>query len=77
MLTIDDIRARERRLGELSRGLMKERAIIREANDPFLYLERLAYLHALGDALAGGETARVTLAKALVRINSEKPADAA
>jgi hypothetical protein len=26
---------------------MKERAIIREANDPLLYLERLAYLHAL------------------------------
>jgi hypothetical protein len=77
MLTLHDIRARERRLGELSRGLMKERAIIREANDPFLYLERLAYLHALGDALAGVETARVTLAKALARIDWQKPANAA
>jgi hypothetical protein len=77
MLTIHDIRARERRLGELSRGLMKERVIIREAEDPFLYLERLAYLHALGDALAGVETARVVLAKALARIDSEKAVDAA
>jgi hypothetical protein len=77
MLTLDDMRARRRRLGERSRGLMKERAIIREANDPLLYLERLAYLHALGDALAGVETARVTLAKALGRIDSGKTADAA
>jgi hypothetical protein len=77
MMTIDDVRGRERRLGELARGLMKERAIIREANDSLLYLERLAYLHALGDALAGVETARVTLPKALARIDSGKPADAA
>jgi hypothetical protein len=77
MLTIDDIRAREHRLGELSRGLLKERAIIREANDPLLYLERRYYLVALDDTLAGVETARVTLARALMRIDSEKPADAA
>jgi hypothetical protein len=67
MLTIDDIRARERRLGELSRGLMKEQAIIREAEDPFLYLERRYYLVALDDALTGVETARVVLTKALSR----------
>jgi hypothetical protein len=58
MLTIDDIRARERRPGELSRGLKKERAIIREANDPLLYLERLTYLHALGDEKASGSGER-------------------
>jgi hypothetical protein len=59
------------------RPATKERVIIHEANNPLLYLERLDYLHALGDVLAGVETARVTLAKALVRIDSEKPADAA
>jgi len=53
MLTVDDIRARERRLSELSHGLLKERAIICEANDPFLYLERLAYLPALGRSRDG------------------------
>jgi hypothetical protein len=64
MLTIDDIRARECRLGELSRGLMKERAIIREAQDPLLYL-------------AGVGTARLVLAKTLGRIDSQQPASVA
>jgi hypothetical protein len=77
MLSVDDLRARQERLGELSRELIKERAVIREANDPLLYLERLRYLQALGEAIAGVETARITLAGALGRIDSRKPADAA
>lgn len=56
---------------------MKEKAIIREAQDPLLYLERRHYLAALDDAIAGIETARVTLAKALLRLGDEAKAGAA
>jgi hypothetical protein len=37
-------------------------------NDPLLYLERKAYLHALHDALAGVEGARVALARVRQRL---------
>jgi hypothetical protein len=47
---------------------MKEVQLIREADDPLLYLERLAYVEALREAVAGLEDARVALAKALQRI---------
>jgi hypothetical protein len=65
MITVNDLEARLARLEELSRGLAKERVIISEGNDPLLYLERKAYLSALADILAGVESARVALAKAL------------
>jgi hypothetical protein len=39
-----------------------------EADDPLLYLERLAYVEALREAVAGLEGARVALARALQRI---------
>jgi hypothetical protein len=52
----------------LSRGLAKEAILIREGNDPLLYLERKAYLGAIQDTLAGVEAARVTLAKARQRL---------
>ena len=45
--------------------------MVKACQDPFLYLERRAYLTALGDALAGVESARVTLAKALHRLGRE------
>jgi hypothetical protein len=45
------IAARVQRLDMLSRGLACEFSLIREANDPMLYLERKAYLSAVGDAL--------------------------
>jgi hypothetical protein len=47
---------------------MKEVVLIREADDPLLYLERLAYLEALRGAVARLEGARITLAQALQRI---------
>jgi hypothetical protein len=68
MITINDLEARLARLEELARGLAKETVIIREGNDPLLYLERKEYLSALADIIAGVEPARVTLAKALHRI---------
>jgi len=68
MLTVEDVRRRMARLDELVRGLAKERTIIRAADDPLLYLERRKYLCALDDALHGIDTARITLAKALVRL---------
>jgi len=77
MLTISDVRARLARLEQLSRGLAKERAVIREAEDPLLYLERRKYLCALEDARFGVEAARIALARALERIDGQGTAEAA
>ena len=60
--------ARVERLDQLSRGLSKEVILVRQGNDPLLYLERKAYLGAIQDALSGVEAARVTLAKARQRL---------
>jgi hypothetical protein len=73
-MTVDDLAARARRLDRLVRGLMKEVVVIREADDPLLYLERLACVEALRGAVAGLEGARVALAKALQRIRDGKGA---
>lgn len=70
VITAAEVTARVKRLDELSRGLSKEVAIWREGNDPLLYLERKAYLNAIQDALAGVESARVVLARAMQRINA-------
>ena len=69
-----DMAAPARRLGRLALGLMKEVVLIREADDPLLYLERLAYVEALRGAVDGLEGARVTLAGALQRIPDGKGA---
>lgn len=74
MLTADDLKARHRRLGELSRGLMREVAVIREAEDPLLPRERRAYLAALSNALAGIESARAALAGAALRLDADSRA---
>ena len=66
------IQARLERLERLSRGLAKEVVVVRQGNDPLLYLERKAYLNAIQDALAGVETARVVLARALQRIGENQ-----
>ena len=42
-----------------------------DADDPLLYLERKAYLAAIGHAIGGVEAARVVLAKALARLGSQ------
>jgi hypothetical protein len=71
MFQASDLRARIRRLDELTRGLMKEVVHVEDAQDPLLYLERRAYLAALREAVGGLETARVTLARALQRLQEE------
>jgi hypothetical protein len=64
-MTLADLQARVRRLDQLARGLAKEISLWKDCNDPLLYLERKAYLSGIQDALAGVETARVALAKAM------------
>jgi hypothetical protein len=65
--------ARVERLDQLSRGLAREVSLIRQANEPMLYLERKAYLSGMGDALQGIESARVVLAKACQRLDGHGP----
>jgi hypothetical protein len=67
-MTLQAIAARVERLDELSRGLAKELTLIREADDPLLYVERKAYLGALGRVLSGVEEARVALARVRQRL---------
>ena len=62
------IRARHTRPDQFSRGLAKEAVVIKDGKDPLLYVERRDHLAALQDALAGVESARVVLAKALHRL---------
>jgi hypothetical protein len=70
-MTIDDVQARIDRLDELAKGLTKEQAIVRAAEDPMLSLERRAYVVAIADALFGVEAGRAVLAAALQRIRRE------
>jgi hypothetical protein len=72
VIELADLKARVRRLDELTRGLAREVSIWKEADDPLLYLERRAYLKAIQDALAGVESARVVLARARQRLEAER-----
>lgn len=69
-MNLADLTTRISRLDELARGLAREVALWKEGNDPLLYLERIEYLRAIQDVLAGVEAARVTLAKAKQRLTS-------
>jgi hypothetical protein len=71
-MTLQAIAARVRRLDDLGRGLAKEIVQVREADDPLLYVERKAYLVALGRVLAGVEGARIVLARARQRLEGER-----
>jgi hypothetical protein len=71
-MTLDGLRARVRRLDALARGLAKEVLLWKPCDDPLLFVERKAYLAAVRDALAGAETARVILAKAVQRFEQER-----
>jgi hypothetical protein len=51
-MTVDNLAARARRLDRLAMGLMKEVVLIRQAADPLLHLDRLAYVEALRGAVA-------------------------
>jgi hypothetical protein len=68
---LQDIKARVRRLEELTVGLTRERVRWEEAADPLLYLERREYLQAIREAISGIEGARVVLVKACQRIDAE------
>jgi hypothetical protein len=63
-----DIPSRIARLDELTRALHREELLIRQCQDPLLYLERQAYLAALDVTVHGLESARVVLAKAMQRM---------
>ncbi len=62
MIQAHHVKTRVARLDELTRSLRKETVVIREAQDPLLYMERRRYLDALHKAVGGLETARVELA---------------
>jgi hypothetical protein len=69
LMTLQELKARVRRLDALARGLAMEVLLWKPCNDRLLYVERKAYLAAVRDALAGAEAARVVLAKAVQRIS--------
>jgi hypothetical protein len=71
-VTVDHLSARIKRLEALAIGFNRERCVIAEGNDPMLYLERQAYLGAIRHAIAGLESARVTLAKARQRLRDTR-----
>jgi hypothetical protein len=66
-MDVAGIRARHARLDQPSTGLAKE-VVVKDGEDPLLYVERRDYLRALQDALAGVGSARVVLARALHRL---------
>ena len=69
------ITARKRRLHELGMGLAREIVLIDQLDDPFLFVERRAYLKAIREARAGVEWARVVLAKAPRRRGADSAAE--
>jgi hypothetical protein len=69
-MTAAHVDARKRRLERLVLGLYREVATVRGGDGPLLSPERRAYLDALRAAVAGLETARVTLSRALGRLES-------
>ncbi len=60
-LELADIKKRIARLEQLARGLAREVALQKGAEDMLLSRERKQYLNAVADALAGADAARVVL----------------
>jgi hypothetical protein len=67
-----DLWLRIDRLGELTLELPRDRVAWERAEGPLLYLERRAYLAAIRTAIRGVEDARVILAKACQRMDTER-----
>jgi hypothetical protein len=67
-LELKDVKARIERLDRLARGLAREVALEKGAEDVLLFRERKQSLRAVQDALAGAEAARVVLARVAKRI---------
>ena len=57
-MNLADLRARQRRLDQLARGLAKDVLFWQEGADPLLYQERQAYVRAIRAAISGVEAAR-------------------
>lgn len=72
-MQLADLKARIERCHKLAMGLEQEILIINRADDPLLRNERLAYVAGLRDAIAGIEVGRITLFKALCRLEDGKP----
>jgi hypothetical protein len=69
-LTRADIMGRIARLDRLDRGLAREVALQRGAEDVLLFRERRQYLAAVPDALAGAAAARVVPERVVKRMGS-------
>ncbi len=60
-LTVSDLEARITRLDHLTRGLAREVALQKGAEDELLFREKKQHLAGISDALACAEQARVVL----------------
>ena len=67
MITAAGISDRIRRLEPLTLALLREKQLLRRAEDPLLYAERRDYISAIGRATVGLDEARVVLAAAQQR----------
>jgi hypothetical protein len=67
-MTLHHIAARVQRLERLGLAFAREQLLMRQGDDPLLYLQRLDYLQALQGAVSGLESARVVLARARQRL---------
>jgi len=72
MIQLHGVKARIARLDELARALRKEIVVIKDAEDPLLFLERCQYLDAPHKAVGGLETARVMLAAVVKRMERRR-----
>src|SRR5262245_4083408 len=70
-LSVGGIEARLLRMERLTRGLAKEIDRVTQDQGVLLYLEKRAYVHALRDAWAGVESARVILSVAVSRLRGD------
>jgi hypothetical protein len=70
-LTARDLRGRVAWLERLAMGLSREAMLQRGAQDVLLNRERRQYLGGIHDALAGIEAPRVTLARAVRRLDRQ------
>jgi len=71
MIDLAALRARIRRLEELSLGLGRDEELFRGCGCPILADEREKYREGLRQAIAGVETARLALVLACQRIDKE------
>jgi hypothetical protein len=71
-MTIDHVAARTKRLEQLGLAFTREEYIIRQGDDPLLYVERQEYMAALRAVVSGAETARLVVARARQRLERRR-----